>query len=270
MQNFIYEDRLLDEYTLSLDQLYTTTRHIAQFKERYAQLCNDVPEIADICTLDNLTMHYESSSYVSQRRDPAKKNLVIVLGNPAPESLKLNALFAYESNKQRYHRFWNVLDETGILQFPRPPQNLMPEEKMDLLFSQQFLSPFNIFILPFYSFATPPGGPWAGVNGLKRLFSNAFAQIENYEIKKIHAFCQKYLRHDDIMLIFQKDAFICISPEEKNKGAKNKYDYRELLKAPIHTTIELNSENTINLMCMLPTRLLHAQSTKDALRRLAH
>lgn len=88
------------------------------------------------------------------------------------------ALFAYENNGKRYHRFWNVLEQTGIIMFDRPANTIPPHDKMQKLYAGDFASPFNVFIFPFYSFATPPGGRWSGVAGVKRIFGKAYKTLE--------------------------------------------------------------------------------------------
>lgn len=222
--------------------------------------------IGKIANIDDDGFHYESESFIPTHIDPSKKNLVIILGNPAPESVAMGAMFAYEGSGKRYHRFWRVLDDTGVLRFSDKPDMLDPHEKMRRLYAGEYTSPFNIFILPFYSFPTPPGGVWNGVAGVRRLFAESFTIVEKYDTKRILDFLDSYLHEDDYVLAFQKDAFVALTERQEPPVA---YNYKELLGQPSFSLLPIKERMiNVNLICMLPTRLLHSRCTKDLLASL--
>ena len=255
---------LIDRHHIALSKIYDEAE-LSAFKLRLEEFIGSDPSLPQILSLEGDELVYDSESFVPPISDPTKKSVVLVLGNPAPESVAMQAMFAYENHGKRYHRFWRVLDETGILQFSENPDTIDPHEKMLRLYRGDYSSPFNVSIVPFYSLPTPPGGKWGGVAGLQRLFGNAFKRIEAYDLERVEQFFAARLEGGDTVVVFQKDAYLAIlqSPEEQV------YDYRRLLQEPTVSTINTSGGAELNLVCMLPTRLLHSHQTKDALKKLS-
>ncbi|HTE22586.1 MAG TPA: hypothetical protein VK674_06120 [Candidatus Limnocylindria bacterium] len=260
------ESGLIDECSLSLTELYSDDSSREAFIGRFERLSVADPTIAQIAKVEDDEFRYRSESYIPPTIDPDKKTLVMVLGNPAPESVAMDAMFAYESNGARYHRFWKVLDSVGVLQFPQGPDELEPHEKMEKLYNNDYLSPFNLHILPFYSFPTAPGGEWSGVAGVRRLFADAFPDMETRDSSRMLEFLDQRLHDGDFVLAFQKDAYNALS---KSQAEPVPYNYRGLLAQPAVSTFQTPSGETATLICMLPTRLLHSHQTKETLSRLA-
>ena len=175
-------------------------------------------------------------------------------------------MYAYEAGGKRYHRFWNVLQRTDILRFDADPATLDPHEKMARLFSGQYASPFNVYILPFYSLASPPGGPWNGVAGLQRLFAEAFPLVEQYDAARVLTIFNGHFHDGDTILTFQKDVYVALQQHAKHS---HPYDYKGLLTQPLISDLRTPSGASLAVGCLLPTRLMYSGQTGEALSRLA-
>lgn len=265
MEYSINDTGLIDSYSVDVGQLYSDRAAVDAFRGRLQDFLDSDPFSRQIVSLDGDALTYQSESYLPATTNPDKPTLVFLLGNPAPESIAIRALFAYENSGKRYHRFWNVLESTGVLRFDRPAAQIPPDEKMGRLFSGEFESAFNIWILPFYSFSTPPGGKWGGVAGVKRLFGRGFPAISDFENERVGKLIDTRLRADDTLLVFQRDAYTTLGDAREWPA----YDYRSLLSAPMDADWELATGDSIHVKCVLPTRLLHSAQTKGVLSGLA-
>lgn len=266
MEYLLNSAELIDDCGFSWDELYSNPADKRAFLTRLHAFTDANPSAAEIVHVSDTGISYSSESYIPPVVDDTKPNLVLVLGNPAPESVAMGAMFAYENHGKRYHRFWRVLDEAGLLQFTRSPDTLDPHAKMKKLYAREYSSPFNVFIVPFYSFPTPPGGEWNGVAGIRRLFGNAFPTVATQDSKRVQTLFDTHLRDGDFVLAFQKDAFVALA---NTQSAPALYNYRNLLQGPAVSEFITGGGAHANLVCMLPTRLLHSGQTKKTLSRLA-
>lgn len=259
MKYQINQHELIDEYEIDINSLYQDSKKQA-FIKRLGDFIKSDSNLDSIMSLNDEVLSYSSESFIPRNIDPNKRNVMFILGNPAPESIALRSMFSFEANGKRYHRFWRVLHDTGVLEFDTHPNNLTPGEKMERLYKNDYNSPFNLLIVPFYSLPSAPGGDWGGVSGVKRLYSEAFRQVESMEKAKIKDITSRFLRHNDLLVTFQKDAFVNLSREKI-------YNYKELLKAPFTSELD-ESDVSIKLMCLPPTRLLYSNVTKNALKNI--
>lgn len=266
MEYRLNSSELIDKCSFSWNELCSNETDKRAFLDRLQAFTGADPAAAEIIDVSDFGINYSSESYVPPATDANKANVVLILGNPAPESVAMGAMFAYENHGKRYHRFWRVLDGAGILRFPQDPDTLDPHAKMDKLYAGEYDSPFNIFIVPFYSFPTPPGGEWNGVAGIQRLFGSAFPVIATQDNERVQALFDAHLKDGDSILAFQKDAFIALSDSQEVPAP---YNYKDLLQQPAISAFRSRSGASANLICMLPTRLLHSRQTKGALSRLA-
>lgn len=266
MEYGLNQSELIDKCGFSWSELYSDPTNKQLFLDRLRAFTDSDPAAAEIIQAGDFGITYSSESYIPPLIDDAKANLVIVLGNPVPESVAMGAMFAYENHGKKYHRFWRVLDGAGILRFSQDPDKLDPHSKMEQLYTNGYDSPFNVFILPFYSFPTPSGGEWNGVAGIRRLFGSAFPAIAAQDRGRVQALFDARLRDGDSILVFQKDAFVALSDTQPTPTP---YNYRSLLQQPAVSTFHTQGGASADLICMLPTRLLHSHQTKEALSRLA-
>lgn len=257
---------LIDHHSLSLEQLYPNSDRRDAFLSRLQQFTQSDENLSKIVSVADGELAYLSESFVPQRPDPGKHNLAFVLGNPAPESIALQAMYAYEAGGKRYHRFWNVLQRTGILQFDVDAATLDPHEKMARLFGGQYSSPFNVYILPFYSLASPPSGLWNGVAGLQRLFAEAFPLVEQYDAAKVLTVLNERFQDGDTVLTFQKDAYAALQQHAEHARP---YDYKQLFTEPLISDLRIPNGALLTVGCLLPTRLMYSGQTGKTLSELA-
>jgi hypothetical protein len=255
------EATLVDDCCLDLGQFTPERSERQAFERRLEEFVAADPFLSQVVKLDGDLLCFESESYLPATLSAHKPNLVLVVGNPAPESVALRAMYAYEGTRTRQHRFWKVMHTTGVLRFSDAgPDYLTPDEKMVRLFSGTYESPFNIHIVPFFSMPSPPGGPWGGVAGLLRLFGKQFQRIAQMEQASLRAMLQSKLRPGDSVVVLQKDAYEAIRPNHAPR-----YDSAHLRTAAL---VGQYNEAGVSLLCIPPTRLLYSNVTRSVLCNL--
>lgn len=121
-------------------------------------------------------------------------NILMVLGNPAVHSVAERMFFSYEGaeGKWREHRFWRALRECKVLKFnsdlgkpSRENIDRINKYKRDCLLNGQYDSDFNIFLLPYFSFPTPPSGECNGVPGITKIVGKEiFKEMREFEYQR--------------------------------------------------------------------------------------
>jgi len=130
---------------------------------------------------------YESE-VLTPKVNKSRLNVLMVLGNPAVHSVAERMFFSYEKTrtqgKWKEHRFWRALRDCRILRFKSDLENPTCENiekinacKRDWLLNGEYESKFNIFLLPYFSFPTPPSGECNGVTGIRKK-TNALKEIK--------------------------------------------------------------------------------------------
>ncbi|MGH4016981.1 MAG: hypothetical protein ACREX8_00125 [Gammaproteobacteria bacterium] len=249
---------LIDRCDLALWMLYAERVELQGFMARLQDFMASDDSLLYIVGARHDVLSYESESFIPPQPDPAKPNLFFVVGNPAPQSVVLRAMYAHEGGgEHRQHRFWKVLHTTGVLRFSQHgPDIHQPDEKMRRLYAGAYESPFNVHIVPFFSLPSPPGGPWSGVAGLRRLFGYQFQRVVAAELAAVRALIDGRVKAGDCVLILQKDAYMALKQPDAPA-----YDGPLLRSAPISS----NYASAVDLMCIPPTRLLYSRVTQSVL-----
>lgn len=114
---------LIDPCRLALETLYSSVAERQSFMVRLREFVASDDTLPRIVNVRGNVLSYESESFVPPRLDLAKPSLFFVVGNPAPKSIALRAIYAHEgASAGRQHRFWKVMHSTGILRFsPHDP-----------------------------------------------------------------------------------------------------------------------------------------------------
>ncbi|MGH3938417.1 MAG: hypothetical protein ACRDTG_07235 [Pseudonocardiaceae bacterium] len=252
---------MIDTCTLTLGSFFADDMQRAAFVTRFTDFSAADYYLPQIANLSSGILRYVSESFIPPEPSSNKSNLFFVVGNPAPESVGRGSMYAYEGAGTRQHRFWKVLHSTGILRFSeRDPDVYSPEEKMLRLFAGDYMSPFNVHIIPFFSLPSPPGGAWGGVIGLRRLFGRGFAQLVSAEHEVVRQLIEVRAQDGDCVLVLQKDAYVAMKP-----ASAPDYNISVLRTAPLTSHY---GRAGIKLMCMPPTRLFYSQVTRTALLSL--
>lgn len=250
---------LIDPCELATESLFTSAAERDAFKMRLREFIASDDALSQIVNVCGDTLDYESESFVPPRLDPAKPSLFLVVGNPAPKSIELRAMYAHEGvGAERQHRFWKVMHSTGVLRFSwRNPDAYQPREKMQRLYNEQYESPFNVHIAPFFSLASPPSGRWGGVAGLRRLFGKEFQRLVAAELASVRGLIDASLNAGDCVLVLQKDAYMALKPSQAPA-----YDVSLLAGAAI---VSEYTHGPVDLICLPPTRLLYSRVTQTVL-----
>jgi len=194
---------------------------------------------------------YETEALIPKvNRDRLK--VLMVLGNPAVHSVANGMFFSYErtpTGKRREHRFWRALRELDILKFDSKPekptcQNIdkINKYKRDCLLNGDYISNFNIFLLPYFSFPTPASGTCSGVAGIRRIVGKEiFKEMKKFEFQ----------RFEGIVLSNNIKHIICFQ-----QLALEEIEHRKMVD---------NALKHITLYYAGPTRLLHTNEGKKKL-----
>jgi hypothetical protein len=251
---------LIDTCGLALEPLFASVAERQAFMVRLRGFVASDDALRQIVNVRGNVLIYESESFVPPRLDLAKPNLFFVVGNPAPKSILLRAMYAHEgAGVERQHRFWKVMHSTGILRFSQSDPDLcQPHEKMQRLYAGRYESPFNIHIVPFFSLASPPAGQWAGVVGLRRLFGNEFHRLVVAELTAVRGLIHSRMKPGDCLIVLQKDAYMALKPPQAPV-----YDGSLLRSSAI---LSKYTYDAVNLICLPPTRLLYSRVTQSVLR----
>jgi hypothetical protein len=251
---------LIDPCRLALETLFTSAAERQSFTVRLREFVGSDDALRQIVNVRGNILSYESESFVPPQLDLSKPNLFFVVGNPAPKSILLRAMYAYEGvGVERQHRFWKVMHSTGILRFSQSDPDLcQPREKMQRLYAGHYESLFNIHIVPFFSLASPPAGQWAGVVGLRRLFGNEFHRLVAAELTAVRGLVHSRMKPGDCLIVLQKDAYMALKPPQAPV-----YDGSLLRSSAI---VSKYTHDAVNLICLPPTRLLYSRVTQSVLR----
>jgi len=239
----------IQEVLLNVQNLYQNQGERNQFECRLCEFLKSDHSNNTIFWREGDSLAYRTEQIIPKRQDN-RKPLLMLLGNPASHSVKEEMFFSYERDGQE-HRFWKVLDKSGI--FPLSPENMDLHERNKLrkqmLSDLNYCSLFSIGLAVFYSMPSPSSGKWAGVAGLKRLFrKEAFCRITEWERKRVNEIIKDFLSHRlGIVVAFQKDAYSKI----KSKDSEC-YSREKIMVNGIKGKWQCN-EN-VPLYCAAPTR----------------
>jgi len=200
-------------------------------------------------------------------------NVLMVLGNPAVHSVAERMFFSYERRRNREnqetwieHRFWRALRDCDVLEFNKNVKNPTPQNideinsyKRDCLLNGDYISDFNIFLLPYFSFPTPASGPYSGVNGIKKIVGEEiFEEMKKFEFQRFKGiFLGNNIKN---VTCFQKTAGNEVIEKAQGKPIDSILNNRvyKLGDALKHVT----------LYTAPPTRLLHTNSGKKILKSI--
>jgi hypothetical protein len=209
-----YNDRTfgIQEFELNLLKLYPVFHERQAFRSRFAEFLKSDSSNESIFSLQGDSLKYRSEVFVSDKIDD-RPPLLLLAGNPASHSVAEGICFAFERDGQE-HRFWRMLDETGILTFlDQPPVSEDPKEiiefKRNALLELEYQSPFRVGIAVFYSFPSAASViKWSGVSGVNKLFrAKAFDIISRQEEDRIDRLITRFIGPTGGIITFQKDAY---------------------------------------------------------------
>jgi len=198
----------IQRMALNAKLLYPDRDQRRRFKARLREFLK-VDTCAEVINYHDGVICYLTESVVPTKLD-ARPPLLLLFGNPAPESVRRKCFFAGEKNRQE-HRFWRVLRESGIMSFNEGACDT-DASRTRAMFDLAYVSPFRISLAVFYSMPSPASDPkWSGVAGLRRLFgARALREIAECEKRRVESLIREFAlsQPGGAVVTFQKDAYL--------------------------------------------------------------
>lgn len=136
---------------LNLKALLYKSEHRESFVKKWPEFLASHPDNKDVFSLDRDNLQYSSEQLIPRKIDE-RPALLLVLGNPATQSIKSGMFFSYERDKKE-HRFWkDILGPANILSASCDAGSSIEElnaarrdQIMDLTFSENKNGTFERF-----------------------------------------------------------------------------------------------------------------------------
>lgn len=213
-----YVEPSIQKVTLNTKELYPNYREHCQFEERLYEFLAD-NAISKIVDYRDGILNYRTESVVPTKQD-SRPPLLLLFGNPAPNSVRNKCFFAGKEDK-RQHPFWSVLQKAGIISFKDPAEDINTFRTRSL-FNLDYDSPFRLGLAVFYSMPSPASGtPWSGVAGLRKLFrAKALRQTTLDEKKRVENLVQEFIGSNPrgAVIAFQKDAYLSVKDDDSQEN----------------------------------------------------
>jgi hypothetical protein len=201
---------------IDLNLLFETSRERERFEQRWNEFLRSNPHNPEIFEKTGNRLHYSSEQLIPKKQDD-RPPLLLVLGNPASQSVANGMFFSFEGSGTE-HRFWKgILKPSGILKLSYD-QNLPVDELNEIrkkqLFDLAYDSPFRIGLCVFITLPSAPGGPWGGVAGVQKLIGvKALRRLEQAESSRVFKLTKKFINSKGVAIAFQKNAWNSLRSE---------------------------------------------------------
>ena len=248
---------------IRLDRLFPDQKSRKRFDDKWKNFIKDSCN-NDIYRLQGNTLSFDSEQLIPTKTN-GKPSLLLVLGNPASESVKRGMFFATDKEGKEL-RFWKyILKEAGLL---FPPQintftaKALNQGRKNQLLNLDYQTPFRIGLTVFMSMPSAAGGKWSGVAGIQKLLgSAAFRLIEKEETERVISCARKLVQNNGAVITFQKNAWENLRSENDPEYSIGKAKEGQLIG-------HLKRNADIQLYGVPPTRLMGPCS--EALEHIGH
>jgi hypothetical protein len=239
------------ECEIDLDLLFYTSRERDRFEEKWDGFLESNPYNSKIFNKTGNRLYYLSEQLIPKKQD-GRPPLLLVLGNPASQSVASGMFFSFEGNRTE-HRFWkNILKLSGILKLSYDKN--LPVDKLNEIRQKQLLdlaydSPFRIGLCVFITLPSAPGGSWGGVTGVQKPIGvRALRKLEREETSRVFALAETFIDSKGAVIAFQKNAWNCL---------RFKKDAEYIIGAASKGRLKGNvkGREDLSLLCVPPTRL---------------
>lgn len=246
------------EGTLDIDKIYEDRKQRSHFESRWEVFYQATASHSEIFSRKGYKLKFLTESLVPLKED-MRPPILMIFGNPAPESVLAKICFASEGNN-REHRFWKALRTTGWLSFHSDNQHplaLVERNKIrkSELYGLEYTSPFRIGIAVFFSIPSPASDPkWSGVSGLSRLFGKkALEIIAQDERQRLKVLIQDFVGEHGSIIAFQRDAY-----ERLRSKVSPVYSLEKAQAGDLQGRYTYNDKTLV--VGMPPTRLAHTRN----------
>ena len=112
--------------SLDLNKLFRGPEQRCNFEEKWQKFLASHPHNKDVYSLKGDTLEYSSEQLIPKKMNK-KPALLLVLGNPATQSIKSRMFFSYEGDRKE-HRFWkDILRPANICCLSSEPESSIEE-----------------------------------------------------------------------------------------------------------------------------------------------
>lgn len=196
--------------TLNLPELFPTAKERKDFHRKFRVFLASDDYNHKVYRINGEHLLFESEQLIPAKRD-IRTPLLMVFGNPAPQSVSEGMFFAFEG-KGKEHRFWkHIIKPTGLLHFsldadlPVRERNRYRKSK---ILSLDYLSRFRVGFTVFISLPSGASGPWSGISGIKKLLgARAMREVFAYERARVLKAAKEFLAGGGVVMTFQRDAW---------------------------------------------------------------
>ena len=160
---------------------------IVALERALAKIGSADPAFADICTLKNGVLRYESITLLPSAPKPRKQKVMLVLGNPSIASVSSGMIF-YARRDGGRHGFWTKLTRARLMTPVADDNRRRESDTRRVRLLDDDVSPhYSLGITTFYSFPTPGSDdqPYCGSAGVERIFEPVLKQIRLLEIRRL-------------------------------------------------------------------------------------
>lgn len=243
------------ECELDLGELYKTDSELFKFNERWNIFLNSDHWNKKVLKRNGNKISYFHKSWVPEKIDN-KIPILIVAGNPAPQSTFEDVYYAFEINGSE-HRFWKVLRKLGFIDLPFDLKSMKPT-----FFELNYKSPFRIGIDVAFTFPSSAStSTWSGVQGLQKLFGvKAREKIFLSEKIRIHNLVSDFFKDTTATIIaVQKDAY--------NMFAKDTYSLNKAVTGELSSKYNFKGKN-FRIYGTPPTRWMYTTKMQSVLLQI--
>ncbi|PIO04519.1 hypothetical protein COT48_00005 [Candidatus Woesearchaeota archaeon CG08_land_8_20_14_0_20_47_9] len=243
------------ECELNLNALYKDETELEKFNKKWIAFLNSDHWNKKVFKRDGNTIKYSHKSWVPEKNDN-RIPILIVAGNPAPQSTSEDVYYAFETNGSE-HRFWKILRKLGFIDLPFDLK-LMKSTFFDL----DYVSPFRIGIDVTFTFPSSASAQsWSGVQGLQKLFGvKALEKIFLSEKVRIQKLVTGFFKDNIVTIIaVQKDAY--------NMFAKNTYSLNKAVIGKLSSIYDLEGRD-FRIYGAPPTRWMYTTKMQSALLQI--
>jgi hypothetical protein len=239
------------ECEIDLGRLFDTKEERVRFEQRWDEFLDSNTYNPKIFKKTETRLRYQSEQLIPKKQDD-RPPLLLVLGNPASQSIANRMFFSFEGNRTE-HRFWkNILKGSGVLELSYDKS--LPVDKLNDIRKTQLLdlnydTPFRIGLCVLITFPSTPGGPWGGVAGVQKLIGvRALRKLEQEESTRVLKLAEKFINPGGTAIAFQKNAWNTLRAETDPL-----YSIDAARAGGLKGT--LKGLNDLPLFCVPPTRL---------------
>ncbi len=181
-------DSIKLECEIDLCQLFDTKDERERFEGKWDEFLQSDRHNPNIFEKTGNRLYYESEQLIPEKQDD-RPPLLLVLGNPASQSVANGMFFSFEGNGTE-HRFWkDILKRSGTLKLSYDknlPVDELNEIRKKQLFDLAYDSAFRIGLCVFITLPSAPGVPWGGVAGVQKLIGvRALRKLEQEESSRV-------------------------------------------------------------------------------------